>query len=471
MNNRGGRELEVVALDSPNNSPQNPEWTVTALSLIFAALWSITSLPHTLGIQYACLVMGAILGLYVVKKNSKAFANRSYIPLLLIGFLFLWLIFHLFFIGQNYKLQLQELGVIWKRAFLGSLFAVGLGISVVNSENTRINWSILLVGLAFPTVIFYVKYFSAFVLPLLGLDVPPWLVLYREPAEFYVPKISYVFFCIPCLAVSIGVIVSDLENKSLHLKSFALLTLLVVSILGLFYLENIKNGIAYGALIIGFGILKILMMKRTHILPKLLILLSCAVILVVFSVKNIEQNESWRSFYSDLKVALSIDPFDPQGYILSGNYPINERGVEVQPANYARFTWGIAAIHLIRDNPLGYGVAHSSFGHLVKQRFPETSLAQSHSGWLDMILGLGIPGAGLVLLASILAIKNAMDLSPPWKNFGVWFLGSMVLLWITTEVSQKNYLNTFIWMIVLVASLSIGMATQSKAISAHLRKK
>jgi hypothetical protein len=463
--------LEKVVLDSPNNSPQTPEWIVTTLCAVFAALWSITALPHTLGIQYVCLIIGAILGLYAVRENSATLTKKvSYIPLLLIGVLFLWVVFHLFCIGQNYALQAKELNVIWKRALLGSLFAIGLGISVVRAKNTRVNWSILGFGLACPTVIFYVKYLSTFALPSIGVDVPPWLVLYRGPAEFYVPKISYVFFCIPCLAVSVGFIVAGVENKTLTLKTFFLLTLLVASILELFYLENIKNGVAYGALIISFGIFKISIMKRSNLLPKLLIILSCALILGVFGIKNIEQNESWRSFYSDLKVAIDTDPFDPRGFILSGIYPINEQGVEVQPANYARFSWGFAAVHLIRDNPLGYGLVHSSFGHLVRERFPKADLDQSHSGWLDMILGLGIPGAGLVLLAATLAIKNAMALAPPWKNFGIWFLGSMVMLWVTTEVSQKNYLNTFIWMIVFVASLSVGMAIHSQAISAPLSK-
>jgi len=463
--------LEVVALEDTDNSPQPPEWIVTVLCFIFAVLWAITALPHTLGLQYVCLVFGAILGLYVAKINSTYFLKNASIPLWLIGALFLWITFHLFFIGKNYELQFKEFEVIWKRALLGCLFAIGLGASFLRAKNTRINWTLILIGLACPTIIFYVKYLAPFFLSWFGAGVPHWLQLYTGPAEFYVPKISYVFFCVPCLAVLIGFIVFSLENKTLSLKRFFLLTLAISLILGLFYLENIKNGIAYGALIICAGILRILMLKRTHILTRFLILLSCIVILWTFGSKNIEQNASWGSFYSDLKIAIHIEPFDPQGYILSSSYPTNEKGIQVQPANYARFAWGIAALHLIRDNPLGYGLVHNSFGHLVRQRFPEISLAQSHSGWLDLALGLGIPGAGLVLLASILAIKNAMTIANPWKIFGVWFLGSMILLWMTSEVSQKNYLNTFIWMIVFVASLSLGNTAYSKNISTYKNKK
>jgi hypothetical protein len=263
-------------------------------------------------------------------------------------------------------------------------------------------------------------------------------------------------------------IVSNFNRKELNIKNFSGYALLMISILGLFYLENIKNGIAYAAFLMSIGIVCILVSEKIRLAHKGLIAFGCFAVLITLLIKNVENNPSWKTFGADLAVALKADPFDPHGYILSSQYPLNEDGVQVHPANYARFAWGIGGIHLIKDNPLGFGLVQSSFGHLIKQRFPSTGLAQSHSGWLDLMLGIGVPGASLVLLAGILAINNARRLAYPLNILGPWFLGASMLLWLTTEVSQKNYLNTFIWMIIFVASLSLGGQVQAGKVSESL---
>ena len=435
----------------------------TVLSGIFAILWSTVALPHTLGIQYVCLTFGVFASIFIIKRNI--FNNKNAIPLALVVSLFLWALLHLFFIGQNFELQLAELDTIWKRALLGSIFALGLGISLSSSSNIHSLWPIIILGLAGPTFIFYLKYLTNQVLPAIGLEVPLWLGLYKSSAEFYVPKISYVFFCIPCLAVSVGMIVSNFNKNKLNTKNFSAYIFLIVLILGLFYLENIKNGIAYSAILIGIGLVSMFRGEVLNAKIKAFMALFFVLILAMFVVKSVENNQSWKTLAPDLRIALKAEPFDSQGYILTGKYPLNENGVEVQPANYARFAWGIGAIQLIRDNPLGYGLVQSSFGHLIKQHFPSTGLAQSHSGWLDLALGIGVPGATLVLVAGILAINNAKKLAHPLNVLGPWFLGASMLLWTTTEVSQKNYLNTFIWMIIFVASLSLGGQTQAEKVS------
>lgn len=447
----------------PNLAAKNPslvwarDWEATVQCIIFALLWALTGIPHTVGIQYSSLVLGAVIGALTIARNPSLFLQKEAIPLLAIALLFLWIFFHLFFLARNYELQLDELGVIWKRAALGCFFAVGLSVSLIRSPNTRINRAIIFIGLMSPTIIFYIKYLASLVLPWCGLHSPPELMLYTSSAEFYVPKISYVFFCTPALAVIFGEIVSGFKQNSLAWANFLFLTICLTAIFGLFYLENIKNGIVYSVILLLIAVINIFRAKAiSFTFARVLILLIFSIILGFFIVKNVEKNDSWKNVFADGKVAVNSDPFDPKGYIRSGILPFKENGEQVQAANYARLTWLMGGLHLIKDNPFGYGLVQSSFGHLVKERFPETGLGQSHSAWLDMVLGIGIPGASLILLATLLALKNCQKLDDPWKSFGKWFLGSVALILITTEVFQKNYANTFLWMIVFVASLSLA---------------
>jgi hypothetical protein len=65
--------------------------------------------------------------------------------------------------------------------------------------------------------------------------------------------------------------------------------------------------------------------------------------------------------------------------------------------NYLRSAWGKVGIKLIAQNPLGYRLIERSFGCLAKINWPDSNLHQSHSGWIDLTLGLGIPRIGLIL--------------------------------------------------------------------------
>jgi hypothetical protein len=237
------------------------------------------------------------------------------------------------------------------------------------------------------------------------------------------------------MAVAIGAIIQSFKTPVFPVWRILFLSVVIISIFGLFYLENIKNGIAYGAIFLFIAIVAILRNRKHHLgfLKSTLLILFVA-ILSMFIVKNVEKNDSWRSFYYDLKLAVHEDPFDPTGYVLTGEFPVNEKGNPVQPANYARFTWGIAGLHLLQERPLGYGLVLGSFGHLLQERYPASSLNQSHSGWLDLALGIGVPGVLLMLIAAVMAIKNSKYLTEPWHNFGTLFLGGMILLLLTTEV-------------------------------------
>jgi hypothetical protein len=72
-------------------------------------------------------------------------------------------------------------------------------------------------------------------------------------------------------------------------------------------------------------------------------------------------------------------------------------GEMVSVGNHELIAWGVAGGEFLLNNPLDYGLIELSFGHLAKERWPESKLHQSHSGWLDFTIGLGLPGITLNL--------------------------------------------------------------------------
>jgi len=428
------------------------------MSAIFALLWTFTMLPHTLIVHNLGLGIGALIGVYVIALNWRLLFTRQAIPIWLILLFFLWMGIHLLFIGKNLGLQLAEYLSVWKRAALGSLFGVGFGISVIQANQSR-NWTIVVIGLFAPTFIYYLKYLATFILPVFGQNAPDFLRLYFGSAEFYVPKISYVFYCLPALALALGMLLRQLRKVTqldvLKVKASLFWIAMVFLVLGVFYLENIKNGIMYAVVLIILFLLGIFR-GGTYKASKfsLSIVFFISLVIAALVLNNLRMNETWANLLADLDMVRVSSP-EVVWKTAEPYYPLNKNGVPVASTNFDRAFYFGTGLSLLKQNLLGYGLVQSSFGHLAQERWPNAPLIQSHSGWLDLALGLGIPGALLLLASALAAIQKVDTAVEPWSIFGAWTLGGILILYISTEVAQKNYVDTFVWLIVLVASLSL----------------
>ena len=132
----------------------------------------------------------------------------------------------------------------------------------------------------------------------------------------------------------------------------------------------------------------------------------------------------------------------------------------VSVTNYERIAWAKEGIKLAIQNPLGYGLIERSFGHLAKLNWPDSKLHQSHSGWIDLTLGIGVPGVALILGAILILLLQLSSVNPEFGSFPLvkacqWGLFCLVLMWCTTEISQKVYLDSLLFWIALSSGVSL----------------
>jgi hypothetical protein len=178
--------------------------------------------------------------------------------------------------------------------------------------------------------------------------------------------------------------------------------------------------------------------------------------------QHLKINESWKTVFADIKVAEQLDQIDSWKYYGGKGYPINDLGHQVSETNYERAAWFQVALKFIHEMPLGYGLVHESFGKFAREKWPDSRLLQSHSGWLDLTLGIGIPRVFLLILAGVLALKNAWRVARDfWGSIALWILLSIALLMITTEVSQKSYIDALVFLILWTAGLGLGASPYS----------
>jgi O-antigen ligase len=109
---------------------------------------------------------------------------------------------------------------------------------------------------------------------------------------------------------------------------------------------------------------------------------------------------------------------------------------------------------LIVKYPIGYGLIERSFGQRGNRLWQGGCLSQSHSGWLDLALGIGIPGITLLLSSILIVMRSLIKQNyssesklESWKVMSIWALFSFLLIWCTTEISQKVFFEELIFFI------------------------
>lgn len=93
------------------------------------------------------------------------------------------------------------------------------------------------------------------------------------------------------------------------------------------------------------------------------------------------------------------------------NCPATPSGAPLEESAYRRAAWAREAVRAIADRPLGLGFGHEAFGRAVQQRYGIAGWGSSHSGWLDLALGAGLPGLFLLIASGVLAIRGG------WRQF------------------------------------------------------
>jgi hypothetical protein len=156
----------------------------------------------------------------------------------------------------------------------------------------------------------------------------------------------------------------------------------------------------------------------------------------------------WSQMPEEIRIGVQIDKYPHwQNRDIYG-YPKLESGATVSINTYERFAWGAKGLELIQKYPLGYGVHNGSFKNLLeKEGLVSPSIAFTHSGWIDLTLGMGVPGTLLIWLA-LASILWASRRNPSvGKNLTLWVIPTIFIYWTIGELSNKHYIEFTFFMI------------------------
>lgn len=105
---------------------------------------------------------------------------------------------------------------------------------------------------------------------------------------------------------------------------------------------------------------------------------------------NHQMNDSWKTLVTDARTDCKLDQYSYWKDVSGVSLPNNELGQAVSDGAYVRAAWLKAGLFLIVEIPMGYGLIEDSFDRVAKASRPD-GRNLTHSGWLDLFLGIGLP--------------------------------------------------------------------------------
>ena len=418
--------------------------------VLFFVLNTIWSIPGTLAIRYFVLYISLMLSIVVIRQiDLPRLTIRNYLPLLCLAGLFAWVVFHRLLITPNPDIMSLELQTIWKRAFLEGLLGMTLGMVLVHQTNP-FNKNIFTLILLGPIFAFYLSH---------GLDlVHPgpkyWHYLVEEMEKNYIPKYQFVLFAI----IAFAWIVFYLEREIKTMKAVKMVALIAALLLitNAIFLVNGKNGFIYmGCLLLALMIR--LFWQHAHHLRVIVVVMSLSMATMMFGFQHVKTNPVWSNLLSDMEVARHTDEiqvwknFSPEKL----DSLKNSSGNIVSETTYLRTAWLIEGVKLVPKYLLGYGLVQDSFKYIGQKKWPDSTLSHTHSGWLDILLGLGLPGFLLIFLALIDLIKKGIQSENFYMKSAIWILPTIFLAFLTSELSEKISFEVLIFYIAFYAGCSL----------------
>ena len=430
---------------------------ISLVLLCGAVLLFIWPFPGSMALRYLALVAGAIAFLAShpwggIKAQSHADFHKYLLPIL-----FLWIAFQSTAIAPAGAESLQDIATVWLRSFLAMIVGWGSGLALSVKTNKAvevdakwINHKIFYVGLSGTFIIYYLIYIQH--------SIVSGEIIQRDfYAKTFINKPPIVVFIgvlIPVFLISLR---SRVSKNSFFVKRSLAAIGLIASVLAL-YTSGSKNGIAIFVFILLIFLSQIAWQGELKIKTKkdLGVAIIASIALVVILFVHDSEKPAWKNLIADAKIG-----FDINGQVHWKDFeqtpiPQNALLTPVNDSTYLRTAWAIAGLHLAVDHPLGYGSLRKSFVDLARAKWPDfyphdASYRNTHSGWIDITLAIGIPGT-LLMLAALWwpALQSTRDLN--FDSYKILAAATITCAYLFSEIAMDYFIEFYIFLAALFST-------------------
>jgi len=211
---------------------------------------------------------------------------------------------------------------------------------------------------------------------------------------------------------------------------------------------------------LAFALLLLFFNNKRQILFSTLLMGSIIALLMIFIQYDTKYEGKLANLKNDFVISLNIEKnktWSRSNDVVGIPDPIDINGRTINLSTYERTSWLIKGSQLIIEHPLGTGFSWSAFKYYMTKQYPGSTVEKTHSAWLDFALGVGLPGLFLTWSAIFLILKKAFkQLKAPHTFSNTWIVIFVVigmsLLWVVGEVSEREFIEHFFFVLALSAS-------------------
>lgn len=445
-----------------------------SLLLLGSLLISIWMMRETIALRNILLVTCTLLSFIYLYKNfeilfiKRKISLKNWIPVILIGLLFVWVVIHLFFFSHEPAKQVQELSSTWLRGLMACISGFTIGL-IINRNPKSYDWIMFALISGF-LILFY-----------------QYVGLVRQSGQFfqqmwwvsiYWGKINEVLlgtlFVAGSLAFYEGSYVAKAiphSNGAFNWKMIsrgALYLLGILLVLHCFVFEiDTRNGIGISVILLLIFLLRFFwgviargaygglrqQWKFTTMLALLIALVT------FFAYQQSQKNIGWKTAIEDMQISMEIDKH--KNWQITPAAPVLTPSGRVIPINtYERTAWMVVAPQAIYRHPWGYGLLHNAFGKTVKLDIPSSDLTSSHNGWLDFGLSFGIIGLSLLLGSLLWTMALSVGKSGILSFTVFWSSIGLLLCYTLGELMVHHGVEFLLFWLMLQPALLLSSAQQ-----------
>lgn len=443
------------------------EWILLFLSSLLLGIWAV---KETIALRNILLIGGTLLSIFYIVQEFKRSNLREQcdvlriLPFLFLALTFVWVVSHYLFFSINSYQQLNELKSTWLRAFLASIVGLGVGLALRNHPNRLI---LLWLGVFLAFIFLFYQYIPrAFVQQ--KLLVPDY--------SYYLfhLKINTVLMGTVLLAGIDGALFDYLRSIQFQWRYFRLLyffywligTLMVLW--SFVYIVDARNGVGLSTILYVFWFFcaTIILSKSQIELSKIknwiaFLFATIGLLLILyFAFLQTKVNSGWASVVEDAKIAVQIDRYQNWQNPARFGYPQRSDGQAVTPGTYERVAWVTAGSKAILDYPTGVGVLSYPFA-IHPKRPPNMTIGHgqsgiaTHSGWVELGLGFGLPMLILIFGALLMSMVNAIRGTYPAKMTILGFGVLIFSLYLFGEAAISHGLEILFFLLSLLPALML----------------
>jgi hypothetical protein len=439
------------------------EWLTLFCGVVLLLVWPIAG---TIAARNIALTLGCLTSLLWIIFYGPQLKLLAYLPQLCLLAVPLWLWVHYFLLPTDTAAQLYDLQGTWLRVILGVVMATGLGLMISGHMRYQVWLWAAMIGLAVVALGMYLNG----VLTTGHFLIPGFRAMFKY-------KSAVVYFLMwPCM-LAYALLHLKLIKINEH-KPFSWLRLLTCFFLlgscwAIFIAAQALNAVLIAGLM-GVALI-IIFLKYFFISRKASDVRKWFLLLILISLLATAASTFWNydkkheqklaNLIGDARIASQIDrhnawqrdPTDIQYWT-----PNNEIGRPINASTYERVAWFSKGIRLLIEYPEGAGFSHRAFRYFMHKENTRFNVNNTHSGWLDFALGVGIPGIMLTWIAMALVVRRSL-LNAASKNsiqlrqialITLWMLAGLWFLWWPTEVSEREFIEYFYFMIALLAAVN-----------------